>query len=81
MRSLQKSSPNSCCRDGFHGLVTGLDDSDSSGLAKLVALASALVRFGGRSTRSNFSKGGDNIVGSGLGMVRQLDKRPDLIPS
>jgi hypothetical protein len=61
MRSLQKSSPNSCCRDGFHTLVTGLDEPEPSWLTKLDALG----RFAGG--RSKFSKGADNKSGLGAG--------------
>ncbi len=60
MRSLQKSSPNSCCRGGFHcvATMTGIGDSDPSRFARLDVLA----HFGGQ---SNVNKGADNRRGLG----------------
>jgi len=71
MRSLQKSSPNSCCNGGFHALamMTGLDEPEPSGLMKL----DALERFRGHSI---FSKGADNksglSAGDGIAKLLQL---------
>src|SRR6266540_2432861 len=59
-RSLQKSSPNSCCRGGFHGLATGLDPEPSGFGMRLAVLA----RFSGR---SKVSKGVENKGGLGAG--------------
>ena len=58
MRSLHRSSPNSCCSDGLHTLPVGL--CESSGHVKLVTL----VHFGGR---SKFSSGADKRSGLGHG--------------
>ena len=63
MSNLQKSSPNSCCKIGFHGLVTGLEEPEPEPSASDAKL-DVLGRFGGRSI---FSKGADNKSGLGAG--------------
>ncbi len=62
MRSLQKSSLNSCCRDGFQTVaaVTGIDEPEPSVLITLTDRA----RFNGH---SKFSKGVDNRSGLRVG--------------
>jgi hypothetical protein len=57
--SLQKSSPNSCCREEFHILPVRLGEL-SEGFVKLDTLAC----FGGQSI---FSNGADKRSGLGLG--------------
>jgi len=58
------SSPNSCCRDGFHALATGLDP-EPSGFIKLAVLA----HFSGQ---LKVSKGVENK--RGLGAVNGVAK-------
>jgi len=64
MRSLQKSSPNSCCNSGFHTLGTGLDDPELSGLRLDV-----LRRFDGRSKVSNGAADRRSGLGTGDGVA------------
>ena len=70
MRSLQRSSPNSCCRGGFHTLSTRFDEP-SGAMVKL----ETLERFMGRSI---FSIGVDNKrrLGIGDGVAEAIEFDP-----